>query len=126
MCKFARSVKKYTLFDSKQFISCTLYFYTTSGCDGCDKYEVCPVIHTTTILDVRTSKRTRGINQMGEKECILANQYNIGKKKLPCPCGSKTFHLFVCLFKVISKMTIELRFVMLVPKFFWGHLAWKL
>ena len=23
----------------------TEYFYTTSGCDGCDKYEVCFLVH---------------------------------------------------------------------------------
>ena len=41
--------KNYTLFDSDQGLSFTLYkilhltqfCYTTNGCDGCDKYEVC-------------------------------------------------------------------------------------
>ena len=64
--KFARWVKHYTMckiahckkLDSMHFLSYTLWtilhltqnFYTTSGCDGCDKYEVC--IHgATTISD---------------------------------------------------------------------------
>ena len=74
MCKTTHCVSNYTFCAiSKQLLSrihwkilhLTEYFYTTSGCDGCDKYEVC--WEAQKLATWQAVKMTKGQNDKTER-----------------------------------------------------------
>ena len=52
MCKIRAISKQFFFTYPLEILHLTEYFYTTSGCDGCDKYEVCVfIVATSTSFD---------------------------------------------------------------------------